>query len=301
MSSSLQDQANWEAGTLGFLQRQLFRYPTPVPKSVDLRRQTGIVTGANVGLGFEALRQLLQLGLSRGILAVRNQGKGDAAANILRKEFPNAQIDVMILDLASYQSIRSFVKNCEALQRLDIVILNAGMQTVRFEQNKQTGHEVTLQINYLSTMLLSALLLPVLKAKKQPGQPSRLSVVSSDTSYWSKLRPVGPLLLTFNKEENFDMMGTYSSTKLMLTAGIKKLAEYINSEDVIVNTVNPGLCTGTDLSRELTGFPITLLLPAFVRLFGRGVKSGASTYINGAVVQGKESHGSYCSDWTIKP
>lgn len=52
--------------TLKFLCRQFFFTPTKVnPQKSNLCGQTGIVTGSNIGLGLEASRQLLELGLSR--------------------------------------------------------------------------------------------------------------------------------------------------------------------------------------------------------------------------------------------
>lgn len=97
MSADLEPDAAWEGSGLGFLYRQFFARPRPVPPSVNLRDKTVLVTGANGGLGREALRQLLQLQASRAIVAVRNRVKGEAAAVQLRREFPHAQIDVMLV------------------------------------------------------------------------------------------------------------------------------------------------------------------------------------------------------------
>jgi hypothetical protein len=36
-------------------------------------------------------------------------------------------------------------------------------------------------------------------------------------------------------------------------------------------------------------------------LLGRTLEVGASTYVDAAVVKGKESHGSYIADWEVKP
>lgn len=59
--------------TLRFLYCQLFLIPTEAdPSETDLSGQIGIVTSSNIGLGLKASRQLLQLGLSHLILAVRD-------------------------------------------------------------------------------------------------------------------------------------------------------------------------------------------------------------------------------------
>lgn len=299
MSVHLGKDARWETSLLGFLYRQFFYRPKPI--EADLSGQTAIITGANVGLGFETSRQLLGLGLSRLILAVRSQGKGDAAAAKLRNEHPSAKIEVWLLDMSSYASIHAFVKRCvgDELQRLDIAILNAGLQNSTLIKNEQTGYEATFQVNYVSTALLSILLLPVLWEKRQPGKPARLSVVGSDTHYWASVDPAGgPILPRIANPAKFDTMEQYMTSKFLLVGFVAKLAENVNPDEVIVNTVNPGLTGSTDIAKDSH---VSLPFRIFVQLTGRSLEWGANTYVDGAVVQGKESHGSFVSDWTIKP
>ncbi|KAH8894707.1 putative short-chain dehydrogenase/reductase family protein [Thozetella sp. PMI_491] len=302
MSANLGHDAAWEGGGLAFLYRQLFVSPQPVPSSVNLVGKTVVVTGANTGLGLEAVRQFLQLKASRAILAVRSTAKGEAVASPLRKEFPNAQIDVMNVDMASYASIESFAKECESLERLDIAILNAGIQAPHFERNAETGHQSTFQVNYLSTTLLARLLVPLMKAKTQDGEPARLSIIASDMAYSAKLDGIGPIIPHCDKEQGWDEYQSYSDSKLSLIAGVMTLAEQVSADEVIINAVNPGLVTGTTIKKK-TGemFFDGIIVPAFIKALGRSIKNGASIYVYGAVVQGKESHGSFVSDWTIKP
>lgn len=182
------------------------------------------------------------------------------------------------------------------------MILNAGVQTPKLERHPQTGHPTTFQVNYLSTMLLAQLLVPIMRDKARHGEPGRLSVVASDMPYSHKLKAVGPVIPQCDKETGWDEYVAYSNSKLALVASVATLAEQVSADEVVINTVNPGLCAGTDLKKK-TGEPLFdgLFVPAFIRLLGRSIEIGASTYINGAVVQGRESHGSYTSDWTIKP
>ena len=58
------------------------------PKSVtgvNLNGKTAIVTGSNTGVGLETARQLLDLGIRKLVLAVRNETKGAAAVANLTK------------------------------------------------------------------------------------------------------------------------------------------------------------------------------------------------------------------------
>lgn len=299
MSVHLEKDARWETSLLGFLYRQFFYRPKPI--KADLSGQTAIITGANIGLGFETSRQLLGLGLSRLILAVRSQAKGDAAAAKLRNENPSAKIEVWLLDMSSYASIHAFVQRCvgDELKRLDIAILNAGLQNSKFIKNEQTGYDNVFQVNYLSTALLSILLLPVLWEKRAPGKPGRLSVIGSDTQYWASVDPAGGAILPrLASPAKFDSMDQYSATKFLLVGFISKLAENVNPDEVIVNVVNPGLTGSTDIAKDNE---VSLPFRIFVQLTGRSLEWGADTYVDGVVVKGKESHGSFVSDWTIKP
>lgn len=167
MSLELEKQARYEATRLGGLRRQFTKYK-PLSSNVQLDDAVAIVTGSNVGLGLEASRELLQLGLSNLIMGVRSEEKGNRAADALRRDFPRATISVWIIDIESYNSIREFAERCATLRRIDIVILNAAIApNPSFTPVTGTGHELSMQVNYLSTALLDILLLPILKAKKQ--------------------------------------------------------------------------------------------------------------------------------------
>ncbi|GAW13821.1 hypothetical protein ANO14919_032110 [Xylariales sp. No.14919] len=305
MSSQLESEAPFEASVLGFFYRQWMTHPKPMPAGTDLSSQAAIITGSNVGLGLEAGRQLLQLGLSHLILAVRSQTKGDKAADGLRKEFPGANISVWLLDMNSYDSITAFAERCKSLPKINMVILNAGvMGAATLTPDSSTGHEFSFQVNYLSTVLLTILLLPVLKAKRITGtKPPVLSIVTSDTAYWASIGRQGPLLPQLAKAENYSPMSWYQKAKLFQQLFVSKLAEEIDSDDVIVNLANPGLCGGTAFGDKGGGFS-KFILP-FLNLLkwinARTVVAGASTYVDAAVVKGQESHGSYVSDWAIKP
>jgi NAD(P)-dependent dehydrogenase (short-subunit alcohol dehydrogenase family) len=59
-------------------------------------------------------------------MAVRNLEKGDIVANEIRKDFPNAKIDIRHLELNSLESIHSFAKKfINDYKKLDVLINNA--------------------------------------------------------------------------------------------------------------------------------------------------------------------------------
>ncbi|KAL5354872.1 hypothetical protein ACLOAV_000963 [Pseudogymnoascus australis] len=160
--------------------------PTP-SKFSSQKGKVAIITGSNTGLGFESAKQLLALGLSHLIVAVRSTGKGKDAASRLALFNPSATISVWPLDMESYDSIQTFVRKCDTeLTRIDYTILNSGIAPVTFSTTQSTGHETAIQVNHISTVLLAILLLPILKAKSTRDNPARLTVVNSLTAHLCK-------------------------------------------------------------------------------------------------------------------
>ncbi|KAK7426259.1 hypothetical protein QQZ08_007289 [Neonectria magnoliae] len=281
-----------------FFQSQLAK-PLAIPKGTSLAGATAIVTGANVGLGFQCAQSLLDLGLSRLIIAVRTPSKGEAAAATLRKKSPAATIEVWQVDMLSYDSIKAFAAKCETLARIDFAILNAGAVEGTFKPSPQ-GHETMFQVNYLSTVFLATLLLPTLKSKAPPGKPGRLTIVNSGTALIPKFANAksDPFLAYYDDESHFDATDSYASSKALAHFWIVKLAERVRAEDVVVNLVDPGLVKGTSLHRSIN-VVFKAIFTAVKALTGRTMEQGASTFIDAAVVRGEESHGSYLMDWKI--
>ncbi|KAH8925795.1 NAD(P)-binding protein [Atractiella rhizophila] len=96
----------------------------------NLTGRTAIVTGSNVGLGFETALALLRMKPKRLVLAVRNLEKGNEAAGRLKElvSGTEATIDVRHLDLERFESVKTFAAKAKAeLDRLDIIVENAAV------------------------------------------------------------------------------------------------------------------------------------------------------------------------------
>ncbi|KAI1146873.1 NAD(P)-binding protein [Nemania diffusa] len=297
-----------EASKLQLLRRQFFDGPAPLSRrDADLTGKTAIVTGANSGIGLECSRQLLDLGLTRLILAVRDEAKGEAARKNLMataKLELGRTIEVWKLDYASYDSIVAIVQRAEQLTpRLDIVILNAGVHHASFSLNPTTGHEENIQTNYLSSVLLLLLFLGVFKkaaSGTDPAQsfPGRIVLASSDTAAWAQFdeRNEEPLLAAFDeKKASFDHYDRYGTSKLLGQLFLTELARRVPPSLAIVNCANPGLCY-SGLQRELG-----LLVDIAIRILGRSAVVGARSLMHAAVKLGESSHGQYVEDGKLRP
>lgn len=203
-------------GYLSFLYRQAFVHPPQIPPTVSLKKQAVLITGANSGIGLEAARQCVGLEAEVVILAVRmympldsypnppgsstqlqihlchpkltskssgSMEKGEVAKAGILKSNPTSKshVEIWELDMESFDSVLAFGKRSQDLPQLDIAMLNAGTFKFDWSTSPTSGIESSLQVNHLSTALISLLLLPVLrKTSKVLQRPSRLTFTSSE-------------------------------------------------------------------------------------------------------------------------
>ncbi|CAG9995922.1 unnamed protein product [Clonostachys byssicola] len=283
---------------------QLKNSPPPVPDNIDLSGKLAIITGASSGLGLESAKQLLSLGLSHLIIAVRSVQRGTAVLPSLKAVNSKAKIEVWELEMESYDSVQQFSQRCEReLERIDIVILNAGISVLEFS-TVATGHEITMQVNYYSTFLLLILLLPILKAKASGKSVPRIVVISSIMSQFAKFAHSDkrPLLASLDdtKIVPWDKLDRYNISKLVGQMFVAKLCEQVSAKDVLINMVEPGSVKGTGLFRNAGGI-VAVAFKAMFALTARTVEVGALTYMDAAVVKGEESHGCLMVNGEIAP
>ncbi|KAL4879188.1 hypothetical protein BJY04DRAFT_96259 [Aspergillus karnatakaensis] len=304
-----------------FLYRQFFLTPTPLSPSVSLAGKTGLITGANTGLGYSAAHQLLSNGLSHLILAVRNVSKGETARQKLLASLPPTitsapEIEVWEVDLAKYASIVSFAERVKKSNIvLDFAVLNAGVVQFDIEVNQATGNEQSIQINWLSTALLTLLLLPILdnQAFTHPERERPvLSIVGSETAAWAQFKeaPIAlksgkTLLDTLNENKGFEGTERYYTSKLLYQLFFIELNSNHRSaasreKGTVLNLVNPGFCYGTELHRGAEGI-LGRVVATLKRVIGRSVPVGARTLVHGAVSAGVESDGQYLTDCRVGP
>lgn len=283
--------------------REKERPPVPVP---SLEGKTAVITGSSSGFGLACAKILPSLRLSHLILAVRSVSRGEKVAEPLRNAHPNTKIEVWELDMLSYQSVEAFSNRCAALPRLHIAILNAGLNKLDFATSPWTGHEEVLQVNYLSTTLLATLLLPILKTSSAQGSPGRLTVVGSAMGLNAKFpeRDAVPLLPALDKEWKGIAASSerYSVSKTLVFILVLKLSQIVSAEDVIINTVDPGFSGTTSFGRDAQAHGgLRLAMGALHAIMGRTPEQGAWVYVDAAVTKGKETHGSFITNWDIYP
>ncbi|KAK8014329.1 short-chain dehydrogenase [Apiospora arundinis] len=273
---------------------------------VDLSGKTALVTGSNSGVGLETSRQLLDLGLGKLILAVRDEEKGRQAAAELsrgRADFNPENIEVWKLDQSDYGSVVAFAERAKAsLERLDIAVLNAGIGPAQRRVNAATGHDEIVQVNYLSTALLAILLLPVAKAARprQP-QPTRITFTSSEASAFTRFFPVGnpqaPVLAALDAPGKAarNTGDRIFVSKLLGQFFLTKLAGVVPPSVAIINAASPGTIHDSRFTRDRDGTRAGAISKAILRRFGHTSAVGARMMTDAAVRHGKETHGQFLS------
>ena len=142
--------------------------------------RTIIITGANSGLGAVAARELARVG-GQVILAVRNTGKGEAAAQQM-----TGDVEVRQLDLQNLASVRQFA---EGVDKVDVLINNAGIMAVPYALTGD-GFESQIGTNHLGHFALTNLLLPKLtdRVVTVSSIMHRMGVIRLDDLNWERRR-----------------------------------------------------------------------------------------------------------------
>jgi NAD(P)-dependent dehydrogenase (short-subunit alcohol dehydrogenase family) len=119
--------------------------------------KTIIITGATAGIGKESALQFLEDG-AEVIFATRDQNKTNNILNNLIEE-QRLRAHWIHLDLCSFRSVQNFVAEFkDKFEKIDILINNAGYLPTEYELTEDKV-EICFQVNHLSHMYLSYLLL----------------------------------------------------------------------------------------------------------------------------------------------
>ena len=163
------------------------------------------------------------------LLASRDIAKAENYATQLRKVTRNKDISCLQLDLNSFELVNDFVKRLRELNRpVAALINNAGLLPRRSEISPD-GFEHAVQVNYLSTVLLSMKVYPLIV---EGGS----IILSTSVS-----RRFVTLPYEFPAVSHFTPWGAYAQSKLALTLFSIYMSSTMKTRRVAVNCVNPGL------------------------------------------------------------
>ncbi|KAH7389120.1 hypothetical protein BKA64DRAFT_130318 [Cadophora sp. MPI-SDFR-AT-0126] len=286
---------------LAALRAQMQTIPIPTQ---SFSGQTIIVTGSNTGLGLEAARHFVRLDAAKVILAVRSVKKGEVAkASIEETTGKKNVVEVWQIDMSNYESIKAFAEKCSSLDRLDVLLANAGILNTAYDSAE--GTEITITVNVIGTFLLILSLLPLLRKSKQTtGMTPRVTVTSSilheDAKFAERKEP--SIFEALKKNKSSYMADRYNTSKLLEVLLVRSISAAIKqgpnaSTPVIINTVNPGLCH-SELGKDVEG--MTKYFFTFAKaMIARTTEVGGRTLVHSCAA-GPESDGQYMSECKVK-
>lgn len=198
-----------------------------------MSKKTIMVTGANSGIGYKTALRLAKDG-HKVVMVCRSQERGETAQKSIIHETGNAEVQLILIDLSSQQSIREGVtKFLDDNSQLDVLINNAANFDITQKQviKTQEGIETIFATNHLAPFLMTNLLLPALKAS-QAGHIINIA---------SKGLIAHPFLdIEFdnlNGEKKFSPSHAYYHSKLAQIMFTFDLAEKLKNDGIRVNCI----------------------------------------------------------------
>ena len=246
-----------------------------VLSGIALEGRVALITGASGGLGAEAARALAERGaaISR---AVRDMAKGEGVAESIRSSTGNDRIDLVQVELSSPDSVRACARSwLERHGELHLLINNAGIMACPLDRSKE-GWEMQFAANHLGHFLLTALLVPALRA----GAPSRIVNLSSAGH---RLAGVDFDDIHFERRD-YDKWIAYGQSKSANVLFSCELDRRLQRDGIRAYAVHPGVIF-TELARHLTPDDIKDLMdrsPGDGGLVFKSVEAGAATTVYAA-------------------
>ncbi|AQA13792.1 SDR family NAD(P)-dependent oxidoreductase [Streptomyces solisilvae] len=159
---------------------------------------TAVVTGASSGVGAAAARRMAAMGASVVVV-----GRAVTRTRAVADEVGGTALPA---DFARFSEVRELAQHLMSrVPRIDILVNNAGIVSPK-RKTTSDGHELTVQVNFLSPFLLTSLLW-----EKLLQAPSALVINTSSSLYrFGKLNPDD---LDQNRSR-YGQMRSYNASKL---------------------------------------------------------------------------------------
>ena len=206
-------------------------------------RLTALVTGANKGIGFSIVTQLLEKGYVV-YLGARDANKGSQAAAKL-KAMGYTNVEPVPLDVAQDQSVTTAAAWLAGKEDiLDVLINNAGIGGEQPQRSSSANIPVLKEVfetNFTGAVRMTASFLPMMRRSEAP----RIVNVSSE---------LGSIMFQSGSTSDFyaTQLMAYSASKAALNAFTVMLAKEFQNSNFKINSVSPGY-TATDLTRYAGG------------------------------------------------
>ncbi|OUR99701.1 short-chain dehydrogenase [Halobacteriovorax marinus] len=211
----------------------------------DLSGRVAIVTGANIGLGFETTLALAAKNCEV-ILACRSEEKAKAAILEIQKDFPKSKLHFIKLDLNSLKSVEEFSNQIkEKFSRLDLLINNAGLMCPPLALTNE-GFESQFGVNHLAHFALTGHLLELITNTVD----SRIISLASLAHRWGDI-----YFSDLNFKKSYSKTKAYGQSKLACLMFSYELNRLFKEKGIQTKSIaaHPGIAV-TNLTKYFPGF-----------------------------------------------
>ncbi|MEM8726746.1 MAG: SDR family NAD(P)-dependent oxidoreductase, partial [Pseudomonadota bacterium] len=251
----------------------------------DLSGKTAFITGGNSGLGLETGRAMAAKG-AHVILAGRDQEKLDEAAQTIRSETGSENVETIICDLGSLDSVRACGSEAsERFDKIDLLINNAGIMATP-QGTTSDGFESQFGTNHLGHFVLTKHLMPLV----EKGSDKRIVNLSSRGHHFA---PVEFEDIHFESREYqpFVSYGQSKTANVLFSVGLE---ERFADKGIHAYAVHPGgiqTNLGRYMSDEMRDALIKSVEERDSNFSWKSIPQGAATQVWAATADELEGKG----------
>jgi len=242
-------------------------------KHIDKNRFIGknvFITGGNSGIGFELANILA--GFNANIfLLCRSIEKAQLAKEKIIENNKNAKVEIIQLDLASFDSIKNAV---EEIKKYDVnyFINNAGVFHLPKSITKD-GYEIIMGTNYLGSLYLNDLLIPYLKSLNHEVN------VLFETSITSKIYKIN--YNDFFLDKHYKQMRIYANSKTAINNMYYTYIDENSDSNISFSLAHPGGTYTPLISKGYKNIIVSKLAPIFMKIFFHSPKKASLCLLKG--------------------
>ena len=257
----------------------------------DLTGKTVFITGGNSGLGLESGRAMAAKG-AHVILSGRNQAKLDEAAQTIISDTPSAQVETIVCDLGSLNSVRHCGEEAhQRFKKIDMLINNAGVMACPKDLTED-GFERQFGTNHIGHFALTKELMPLVEA----GADKRIVNLSSRGHHICPVDLDDPNF----QNRDYNEWASYGQSKTANALFSAGLEQRFAGKGIHAYAVHPGGIQ-TNLSRHLSEDQSAALIERVMtsdpNFSWKSIPQGAATQVWAATAPELEGKGGvYCED-----
>ncbi|KAL7769819.1 hypothetical protein ACKLNR_001203 [Fusarium oxysporum f. sp. zingiberi] len=277
-----------------------------VVKPEHLEGRVAIVTGGALGIGYEVSRALAHAGC-KVIMINRKEEQGQDAISTIKNEKSDAEVDWKECDMGNLAQIREVFGGLrESLDRLDFLVLSAGINTNQFGLDSD-GIERHFGVNFLGHFYVCNQLWPLLRktGKLENTPPPRVVFEASEMHRLAQLSNIQFRSKDEINDPNLDSTARYNRTKLAMILfakyGLAGKVIQENKDRIYALSVHPGAVNTAMQQQWKDAYPgLTGKLLSWAMLaIGRDVEQGSYSALwalTSPKIEEEDLNGYYFSD-----